>query len=263
MTQEVHIESKEKPQSPHGAGRPSGFWESRLVPFFDRYCLLLCLCLVAIACGRIISTYGALSLTADEPTHFACGLEYVAQHVYRIEAEHPPLPRMMEALGPYIIGARPVEMAFANDDGLVAIARTGNLDRTIFLMRLGALPFFLVACLVVGIWGNVFGRPVAVLAVALFTLLPTMLADAGLATTDMALGANVGAAFLAFMLWAKKPTLVRSMLLGLCTAFACLSNFTALGYIPTAVVLAVACYVAIRWLLSSRMPGIYPRIRGS
>jgi hypothetical protein len=248
MTQEVHMESKEsRLGGSHETGQPSGFWESRLVPFLTRYCLWLCLCLVAIASARIISTYRALSLTADEPTHFACGLEYVAQHVYRIEPEHPPLPRMMEALGPYIIGARPVEMTFANDDGLVAIARTGKVDRTIFLMRLGTLPFFLLACLVVGIWGNVFGRPVAVLAVALFSLLPTILADAGLATTDMALGANVGAAFLAFIFWAKKPTIGRSLVLGLCTALACLSNFSALGYIPTAGVLAIACYVAVRW----------------
>jgi hypothetical protein len=248
MTQELYTESKDsRAHASHGSVPPSGFWESRLLPFLNRYCVLLCLCLVAVACIRIISTYNALSLTADEPTHFACGLEYVAQHVYRIEPEHPPLPRMMVALGPYIIGARPVEMTFANDDGLVAIGRTKNVDRTIFLMRLGALPFFLLACLVVGIWGNEFGRPVAVMALALFTLLPTVLADAGLAATDMALGANVAAAFLAFIFWAKKPTLGRSMLLGSCTALACLSNFSALGYVPTAVVLTLACYVAVRW----------------
>ncbi len=225
----------------------SGFWENRLGPFLEKYCLVLCLSLVVIAGARIVSTYNALSLTADEPTHFACGLEYVAKHVYRLEAEHPPLPRAMEALGPYLIGARPVDIRSANDDGLVALARTGQVNRAIFLMRLGNLPFFLLACLVVGLWGNKFGRPTAVLAVALFTLLPTMLADAGVAATDMSLGANVGAAFLAVMFWAEKPTLRRSLLLGLCTTLAVLSNFSALGYIPTAVVLALICYVFIRW----------------
>ena len=108
----------------------------------------------------------------------------------------------------------------------------------------------MLACLVVGLWGNLFGRPMAVLAVALFTLLPTMLADAGLAATDMALGATVGAAFLAFVFWAQKPTLWSSLLLGLCTSLACLSKFTALGYLPAAVVLSFACYVAVcrpRW----------------
>src|ERR1700722_11793183 len=107
-----------EPPQPHssGGGLRPGFWENRLGPFLDKYCLVLCLCLVAIASARIISTYNALSLTADEPTHFACGLEYVAKHVYRLEAEHPPLPRMMEGLGPYLIGARPVNLPWPNDD---------------------------------------------------------------------------------------------------------------------------------------------------
>ena len=76
--------------------RPSiqpGFWETRLAPFLDKYCLALCLVLVGIACLRIISTYDALSLTADEPAHLACGMEYVADHVYTIDIQNPPLAR--------------------------------------------------------------------------------------------------------------------------------------------------------------------------
>jgi hypothetical protein len=37
------------------------------------------------------------------------------------------------------------------------------------------------------------------------------------------------------------------MLLGLCTALACLSKFTALGYLPAAGVFALVSYVAVRW----------------
>jgi hypothetical protein len=231
----------------HGETPTACIWEAKLAPFLDRHCLVLCLCLVGIACVRIVSTYNALSITADEPIHFVCGLEYVAKHVYRIEPQHPPLSRMMEALGPYLIGVRPADLSDPVDNALTPIARSGQVERVVFLMRLGNLPFFLLSCLVVGIWGNMFGRPMAVLAVALFTLLPTSLADAGLATTDMALGATVGAAFLAFIFWAEKPTMLRSVLLGLCMALACLSKFTALGYVPAAMALAVGCHVAVRW----------------
>lgn len=225
-----------------------GLWESRLAPFFDKYCLVLCISLVGIACTRIISTYNALSLTNDEPTHFACGLEYVAKHVYRIETQHPPLSRMMEALGPYLLGARPSGLPGPNGEGVSVIAHSGNVNRTIFLMRLGNLPFFLLACLVVGGWSwHAFGKPIAVVATGLFTLLPTMLADAGVATTDMALGANVGAAFFAIILWAERPTWLRALLMGLFTALACLSKFTALGYLPGASCLGLAAYLAVRW----------------
>ena len=57
----------------------SSFWETRFAPFCEKYFLLLCICLIGIACVRVISTYDALSLTPDEPTHFACGLQFVAQ----------------------------------------------------------------------------------------------------------------------------------------------------------------------------------------
>jgi Dolichyl-phosphate-mannose-protein mannosyltransferase len=225
-----------------------GFWETRVAPFLDKHFVLLCVCLLGIACARITCTYNALSLTIDEPTHFACGLEYLAKHVYRIETQHPPLSRMLQALGPYLAGARPSGNSVRNLEGLSAIARSGNADRIIFLMRLGNLPFFVLACLVVCGWSwHTFGRPVAVVATSLFTLLPTILADAGLATTDMALGATVGAAFFAIILWAESPTWWRSMLLGLFTALACLSKFTALGYIPLAACLALAFYLVRCW----------------
>ena len=71
----------------HEKARSSNFWETGLGPVLDRHALVLCLCLIGLACARIISTYGALSRTVDEPTHFACGLEYVAKHAYGLETQ--------------------------------------------------------------------------------------------------------------------------------------------------------------------------------
>ena len=228
--------------------RSVGFWQTQLVPLFEKYFLTLCLGLIGIAGVRIISTYNALSLTVDEPSHLACGMEYLAKHVYRIETQHPPLSRVMVALGPYMAGVRPLGLSAMGAEGVGEIARSGHIDRTIFLMRLGTLPFFLLACLVVCAWSrHYFGKPMAVLAIALFTLLPTTLADAGLAVTDMALGATVGAAFLAAIYWAEKPTLPRSLLLGLSVGLACLSKFTALGYVPATICLAFVSYLAVKW----------------
>lgn len=245
LTKEMERPTKSGPVPT--AALPSGFWDVHFAPFCEKYFWVLAIGLIAIACGRIMSTYDALSLTNDEPTHFGCGLEYLAKHVYRFESQHPPLSRAMQALGPYLAGVRPAGMADANTDALAALAKAGHFDRMLFLMRLGNLPFFIIACVVVCIWGRKFGAPVAILALALFTLLPTMLADAGVATTDMALGANVGATFLAVIYWLKKPTIWRSLLLGLCTALACLSKFTAMGYLPAAGALALACYLAVSW----------------
>ena len=64
--------------------------------------LILALCLLVLGSLRIISTYDVFSTTADEPAHIACGLEYVANHVYKLETQHPPLTRAMIALLPYL-----------------------------------------------------------------------------------------------------------------------------------------------------------------
>lgn len=210
--------------------------------------MALCVCLIAIACTRVIFTYGALSLTNDEPYHLACGLEFVAKHSYRLETQQLPLARMMEALGPYLAGARPLGLPDAAIEGVAEIAHSGSVDWTIFLMRLGNLPFFILACLVVCGWTwHAFGKPTAVLATSLFTLLPSILADAGLATTDMALAANLGGGVFSMMLWAESPTVARSVLLGLFTVLACLSKFTALGFLPIGAALALIFYLAARW----------------
>ncbi|HKD86806.1 MAG TPA: hypothetical protein VKB58_18805 [Terriglobales bacterium] len=192
----------------------------------------------------MVSTYSALSLTIDEPRHFACGLEYLDRHTYMFSREQPPLARAMQALGPYLDGTRLADLPYTQEGRLTLLERSRSFDRTVFLMRLGNLPFFLLACLVVCAWSwRMFGKPVAVLATGLFTLLPTVLADAGLATTDMALGASVGAAFLAAVFWVEKPTWSRSMLLGVSVASAVLSKFTSLGYVPLTLGLALACYL--------------------
>ena len=179
---------------------------TRLESFLERYCVLLCLVLVAIGSIRIVSTYNELSLTSDEAYHLACGMQYVASHTYWYDPQNPPLSRALQALGPYLAGVRPVGLSDGAMEGLAILNHSGNFTRTVFLMRLGNLPFFLLACFVVAKWAqHSFGKPAAALATALFTWSPTVLADAGLATTDLSLGACVGAAFLATILWVEAP----------------------------------------------------------
>ncbi len=212
----------------------------------ERHSLPLALCLIAIAAVRIVSTYTAFADVGDEPAHLACGLQYLAQHVYRYETQHPPLARAMAALGPYLDGARPVGEPNPEWEGDAILCHSSHPSRTLSLARLGILPFFLLACLVVYFWArHHFGNPAAVLATGLFTLLPPVLAHAGLATTDMALTACLGAAFFSLVLWAERPTLPRALLTGAATALAALSKFTALGFLPAGLALAFVAYIVV------------------
>jgi hypothetical protein len=187
-----------------------------------------------------------MSVTPDEPGHFACGLQYLAKHIYRYEAQHPPLARAMMALAPYLDGVRPGSSPDRDQEGAYLLCSSGDPDRLLSLMRLGILPFFLLASLVVYFWArHHFGNSVAVITTALFTMLPPVLGHAGLATTDMGLTACLGAAFWALIRWAEAPNYLRSLLLGLTAAMAALSKFTALGFLPAAAALALLFYLAV------------------
>jgi hypothetical protein len=225
------------------APRPAASRESSLVPFLEKYALPISLCLVLIGAIRVPLAYSRLGLTSDEPGHFACGLEYLSQHVYRYEPQHPPLARAMGALLPYLSGARPTGNPDRENEGTGQIIHSADPDRFVALMRLGVLPFFVLGSLVVFLWArHSLGGAVAVLATLLYTLLPEVLAHSGVATTDMGITACLGAAFLCLILWAESPTWQRAVLLGLSAAAAVLTKFTALGYLPITAAFALAAW---------------------
>jgi hypothetical protein len=74
--------------------------------FLDRRAKLFVLALLALGTLRIASTYTVFTHTIDEPVHIACGMEWLSKGVYQYETQHPPLTRIMVALGPYLLGVR-------------------------------------------------------------------------------------------------------------------------------------------------------------
>src|SRR5262249_27251536 len=114
------------------------------------------------------------------------------------------------------------------------------------LTRLGVLPFFLLATVLVWYWARVrYGDRPALFATFLFTTSPVVLAHAGLATTDMAVTAIFTGALLACVNLLDRPTYTRSAVAGMAAGFATLCKFSVLGFLP-------ACALALlifKWLL--------------
>jgi hypothetical protein len=241
-----------------------------IVEFLERHGRAIAVTLALFASLRIVATYTVFNHTYDEPAHIACGMEWLDKGVYRWEPQHPPLARVATALGPYLLGARcqntpRVDLDSMTHEGLAILYYGHHYDLTLMLARLGVLPFFWVGCLVVYWWGKRYFSPsVAVVAVFLFSFLPPVLAHAGLATTDMALTAFLGAAFLSALIWVERPTLAHGALFGASTGLAILSKFSTLVFFPASVGLALAWYFAterpkLRWLLSAarkRIPSL-------
>lgn len=214
--------------------------------------------LVLIASARIISTYTVFNHTVDEPAHLAAGMEWLSAGKYLYEDQHPPLARVMGALGPYLAGERFHAGPDSYFEGFRVLGRGAHYDRMLTLGRAGILPFFWVASAVVFLWGlRTAGPPAALAGTLLFTTLPPVLAHSGLITTDMAVTAWIGAAALTSLYWVEKPDRRRTVLFGVVLGLACLSKFSALLFLPAAFVamhrsalwrhrrsLAAACAVA-------------------
>jgi 4-amino-4-deoxy-L-arabinose transferase-like glycosyltransferase len=199
--------------------------------------------LTTAALVRIASTYPVFSQSWDEPAHLATGMEWLDQGRYDREPLHPPLARVMIALGPYLDGVRSAGFANTWQEGNALLHARGAYQHNLAIARMGVLPFFVLAAAAVFLWARLlFGDAAAVLAVLLFTTIPPVLGHAGLATTDMATTATVTWALYAFARWLHDPTPGRSLGLGLATAAAILSKFSALLFLPAGFLALYLCH---------------------
>src|SRR5687767_4708740 len=223
-----------KSQKRPGAATPQAVQPSSrpdVAAFLERHCRVIAFALVILATVRIAATYTVFNHTFDEPAHIACGTEWLADGVYRWEAQHPPVSRVAVSLGPYLLGGRPqgeprVDIYAMSKEGTKILYSGHRYDFWLAMARAGNLPFFWIACFVVYQWGRrYFGVAVAVAALFIFTFLPPVLAHAGLATTDMSLTAFLGAGFLAGLIWIEKPTVRNAIWFGVAMALGVLSKF--------------------------------------
>lgn len=200
--------------------------------------------IAVLSAVRVASTYTVFSQTIDEPTHVACGYEWLATEGYALDPEHPPLARILFAAAARIDGGPWREDLGRVARGTELLYRDGHYRRNLVLARIGNLPFFLLGFAAVLVWTRrLFGDAAALLAATFYGAQPQLLAHAGLATTDMAAASTVIAALAAFDLWLAERTWRHAALLGAFIGVGMLSKFSFLIYFPAG---ALALLVARR-----------------
>lgn len=195
--------------------------------------------LIAIASIRIISTYFVFSNTTDEPAHIACGLEWLDRHAWTLEPLHPPLARVLTAVGPFLMGERSHPELGMWSDGFRILGNGHHYDVNLAAARLGILPLFWIAATAVYLWARrLTSRRGALFATLIFTTTPPVLAHAGLATTDFALAAFSALSVVAALYFleptspSRGRTALRAILLGSSLGLAIASKFSALVFLP-------------------------------
>jgi len=213
----------------------------------DRFFLpAAALLLAAMACAQVASIR-LESQTFDEGTHLAAGLSYWKTGDYRMNPEHPPLPKLLCAVPLLFMNVRlPFEYPSWSQGneldfgGQFLYANNLTADQILFPARMVTIVLTLLLGVAMAWWTRrVFGAGEALLALAFLAFDPNVIAQGRYVTTDLAVALF---SFLACVLWAdalRTPTWLRVAAAGLALGLALASKFNALFLIPALLVLTL------------------------
>ncbi|HSM41149.1 MAG TPA: glycosyltransferase family 39 protein [Afifellaceae bacterium] len=212
--------------------------------------LLLAVSLV-YSLAAIFGTYRTYNHTSDEGAHIAAGVELLDAGTYDTEPKHPPIARIALGLGPWLLGAdsKRENLGLFFTEGNRILYETGDYWQILTAARLGNLPFFLLMLLATWLIARrSFGAEVAACSVFFTATTPILIGNAAVATLDTAPVAFGLLALYAFLNWLDEPDRNNSVWLGLFSAAAILSKFSALAFL----VVTFAAILAWRFWLARR-----------
>ncbi len=208
---------------------------------------LLCVSLLVLLAGNLLSTLPRKSLTIDEYLHIPAGFAYLHGD-FRPNNEHPPLAKLLAALpllplglkGPFVATSdTPQDQTQAtakffwrdNQDRFAAISFWARVPMIALTVLLGALLF--------GFARALFGARAALLALAIFCLDPTVLAHGRIVHTDIASALGFCGTVVALWWYLRRVSLWRAIILGLAVGAALVTKFSLLIFTPVLAVILI------------------------
>jgi len=169
------------------------------------------------------STWRVYINTWDEPEHLAAGLQLLNTGHYTYDIQHPPLARVAIALGPWVMGAKSLNLPppDGKPEGLVILYGEGHYWSMLSAARAGTLPFLGLLIVMTYLWARQqLAAPESLVAAALVASLPPILGHAGLATIDIAATATVLTMLYAWRHWLERPNWSAAIWMGLASGLA-------------------------------------------
>jgi len=203
---------------------------------------LICVAALALMTVNCVLAIRKTSITTDEVIHIPAGYYSLTAGEYRMNAEHPPLAKMVAAIpllffvprdtgpaeGPWNFSERGAHFYNhfwnINREAFLSIwfwARTAML---VFTIALGGLLFWATRR-----W---FGSTAAIFAIVIYSLEPTILGHAKVVHTDVPAACMYLLFFVALYAYAEQPILRKAVLLGLVTGLALVTKFSMVVLLP-------------------------------
>jgi len=212
--------------------------------------------LLALMTVEVVTTIRGQSLTWDETDHIFAGYESWKTKDFGLNPEHPPMVKLLATIPllhlplkvPTLKGRFfKTESYLDGKDLLFGNAPAYSADSLVFRVRLlpglfalglGLLVFFAAQ--------EMFGTTAGLVALLLFVTEPNLLAHSAYVTTDMGLSSTMFATVYAFYRYAKRPTGMRLVVVGIAVGLCLAAKHSAVLLLPIVVCLALG-EVAFRW----------------
>lgn len=207
--------------------------------------------LLAVFVVVTITSMTEKSPTVDEPVNLAAGYWYLVTNDHRIDATHPPLIRLIAAAPLLALRPSVPEPPLENNSGQRRVNSHLFAVRFLFSNRVspetlilwGRIPIVALS-VVLGFmifrWARRLAGPAAgLIALALYTFDPNIIAHSQLVTTDLGVTLCIVIAVFCWIRYLHAPTRGHLFLAALTFALAQVAKFTALVLGPIFVLLAV------------------------
>ena len=187
---------------------------------------LICALLLGIMSVQMLAAVSRKSISTDEVVHIPAGYYHLVLGDFQFLNQHPPVSMMIGALP--LLFMNPGEMSEAErqkiprDDSFVFVLsqsfwmpNNAFYHRVAFWTRIPMIAFTLLFGVVIFLFARrLFGERAGVIAVALFTLEPTVLAHGPLVHTDMTSAFSLLLLAFAVHVYVSGASLRRAALLG-------------------------------------------------
>jgi len=223
------------------AVRPRGIAVGRTVRFSRA--TLLALAILVLMGAVLLATLTQVGITNDESIHIPAGYIALTTGDFRPNNEQPPLPKLLAALPLlplHLVVPPPSSEPWDDPAGRSTVrasafweANRGQFAAISFWARVPAIGLTLLLGWLIFAYGRtLFGARTALLALALYSVEPTILAHGRVVHTDIpaALGFFLGA--IATHVYLRAPSARRAALLGPALGVAPLTKFSLLIFAP-------------------------------